>query len=77
MNDLMYARFLGWNAIADKVLYSIIEQFRRDGEDEIMRMVDRGQISQEDAEDVLSDKYETVASRVPCEWKWTTFHCTS
>ena len=34
-----------------------------------MRMVDRGQISQEDAEDVLSDKYETVASRVPCEWK--------
>lgn len=74
MNHLIYVRFLGENdtvpvVIANEVLYSIVKQYGEDGKDEIMKMVDRGQISQEDAEDVLGDEYEIVASRVPCVWE--------
>jgi hypothetical protein len=49
-------------------LLAIIEVYGEEGEDGIIRMVDRRQISQEDAEDVLGDKYEAVVKRVPCEW---------
>lgn len=74
MNHLMYVRFLGDSdtapvVISDEVLYSIVKQYGEDGKDEIMRMVDRGQISQEDAEDILGEEYEMVASRVPCVWE--------
>jgi len=34
----------------------------------IIRMIDRGQISQETAEDLLKDEYSEYASLVECVW---------
>lgn len=51
--------------IDEKILTRIVEVYQEDGEKELIRMIDRGQISQEDAESVLGDKYVSVATQVP------------
>lgn len=73
LTGLMHIQHLGRDekeiiAIDDEVLLAIIEAYGEEGENEIMRMVDRGQISLDDAIFILGDKYETVSKRVPCEW---------
>jgi hypothetical protein len=71
-NNIIMAKHLGENSFAvidDQVLKAIVEANGEKGEEEIIRMADRGQISIEDAVFVLGDRYEIVAKKVPCEWK--------
>jgi hypothetical protein len=71
-NNITMAKHLGENSFAiidDEVLKAIVEANGEEGEEEIIRMADRGQISIEDAVFVLGSKYELVAKKVPCEWK--------
>ncbi len=71
MENLMYVQFLGKDeltAIHDSVLYAIIEKFKYKGEEEIIRMVDRGQIFQSQAKRVLGEnRYEEIGKTIPCE----------
>jgi len=71
MNDLMYARFLGADELAvidDEVLYAIADVFKEEGEKEIIRMVDRGQVFHSQAERILGEeKYNEVGKLIPCE----------
>lgn len=53
--------------INEKVLIKIVETYQDEGEKELIRMIDRGQISQEDAESILGDKYVSVAIQIPVE----------
>ena len=70
-SDLMYVEYLGKNELAvidDAILYALIEKYGLEGEKEIIKMVDRGQIFQSQAERVLGvDKYREVGKLVPCE----------
>jgi len=69
--SLMYVEYLGKNELAvidDAILYALIEKYKLEGEKEIIKMVDRGQIFQSQAERVLgADKYREVGKLVPCE----------
>ena len=53
--------------IDEKVLIQIVKIYQSEGEKELINMIDRGQISQEDAEFVLGDKYVSVATQVPVD----------
>ncbi len=55
-------------SIDDEILHSIVDTYGIEGENEIIRMIDRGQISQDDAVDILAEKYKEATKRVPCEW---------
>lgn len=71
MDSLSFVKFLTKDEFAvidDEVLYAIIEVYGEKSKDEIMRMVDRGQIFQSQAESVLKDDFLTVSKRVLCEW---------
>ena len=72
MNDLMYAKFLGTDKLSvidDEVLYAIVDVFKEEGEKEIIRMIDRGQVFQSQAERILGEeKYNEVGKLIPCEW---------
>jgi hypothetical protein len=71
-NNIAMAKHLGENSFAvidDQVLKAIVEANGEEGEEEIIRMADRGQISIEDAVFVLGDRYEIVAKKIPCEWE--------
>jgi len=70
-NNIVWARFLGkeeFAVIDDEVLKAIVKANGIEGEKEILRMADRGQISLDDAKFILADRYEIVAKTVPCEW---------
>lgn len=57
------------SVFSDDVLNGIIKRFVVDGEIEIIKMVDRGQIFQSQAKRVLGeDRYEEIGKLVPCEW---------
>lgn len=70
-NDIIWAKFLAKDEFAvidDGILEAIVEVNKQEGEDEIIKMADRGQISLNDAMHILGNKYEIVAKRVSCEW---------
>ena len=57
------------SVFSNDVLYEIVKKFNKDGEIEIIKMVDRGQVSQSQAKRVLGeDKYNEIGKLVPCEW---------
>jgi hypothetical protein len=57
------------SVFSDDVLNEIIKRFDKDGEIEIIKMVDRGQIFQSQAKRVLGeDKYQKIGKLIPCEW---------
>ena len=74
MNDLIYVEFLRMDKLSvidDEVLYAIIDVFKEEGEKEIIKMVDRGQVFQSQAERILgADRYLEVCRMVPCEWDY-------
>jgi len=71
-SHLMYVQYLGkdeLSVIDDAVLYALIEEYGLDGEEEIVKMVYRGQVFQSQAERVLSvDRYMEVGKLVSCKW---------
>lgn len=57
------------SVFSNDVLNEIIKRFNKDGEIEIIKMVDRGQIFQSQAKRVLGEeKYIEIGKLVPCEW---------
>lgn len=52
----MYVQYLGKDELSiidDNVLYAIIQKYGEEGEKEIIKMVDRGQVFQSQAQRVL------------------------
>ena len=74
MNDLIYVEFLGMDKLSvidDEVLYAIIDVFKEEGEKEIIKMADRGQVFLSQAKRVLGeDIYRKVCKMVPCKWDY-------
>ena len=72
MNDLIYVEFLGMDRISvvdNEVLYAIIDVFKEEGEKEIIKMADRGQVFLSQARRVLGEEaYDKVCGLVPCVW---------
>ncbi|MDQ1340871.1 MAG: hypothetical protein QG567_2029 [Campylobacterota bacterium] len=71
---LSFVKFIGGGellvVINDEVLKAIIEVYGEDGEKEIVRMVDRGQVFISQAERVLGlERYKEVGKSIPCEWE--------
>lgn len=57
------------SVFSDEVLNEFIKRFGLDGEIEIIKMVDRGQVFQTQAKRVLGEeKYQKIGKLVPCEW---------
>jgi len=54
--------------LGNDILENIIDKYKEDGKKEIIKMIDRGQISQETAENLLKDEYAKYASLVECVW---------
>jgi len=71
LNNILFLKNIGKETLCvfdDKVLLALIEVYQEDGEIEIVKMVDRGQVFQSQAERLLGvDRYKEVGMIVPCE----------
>lgn len=69
LEDIKLIGITELSVFSDEVLYEIIKRFDEEGKKEIIRMLDRGQVSQRQVERVLGEnEYERVGRLVPCEW---------
>ncbi|MDF1876127.1 hypothetical protein JHD48_10325 [Sulfurimonas sp. SAG-AH-194-I05] len=67
-DSLQHQGMDGYETLSDEFCEAVIDRYGDRGKEEIMRMVDRGQISLKDAVLILKDEYKKFAKLVPCVW---------